>query len=449
VDTIDDLAALLDERIVVLDGAWGVLLQGRGLSEEDFRGERFRKHPSDVKGDPDLLNLTRPDIVSELHRAYLEAGADILETNSFNSTAIAQADYHMQELVYELNLQAAKLARAATDKFEACDAARPRFVAGAVGPTNRTASISPDVNDPGYRNTSFDELVVSYTEALRGLVDGGVDLFLLETIFDTLNAKAALFAIDQFCEGLGRRIPVMISGTITDASGRTLSGQTPEAFWNSVRHVKPITIGLNCALGAKLMRPYIEEIASVADTYVCAYPNAGLPNPLSETGYDETPEQTASYLLDFAQSGFINVAGGCCGTTPAHIKAIAEALHGLPPRTVPTIEHRTRLSGLEPLNIGDDSLFVNIGERTNVTGSPGFSKLILAGDFDAALSVARHQVENGAQIIDVNMDEGMLDSKAAMVKFLKLIAAEPDISRVPVMIDSSRWEVIEAGLKCV
>ncbi|MGZ5124859.1 MAG: methionine synthase [Burkholderiales bacterium] len=446
---LQQLEAALKSRILILDGAMGTMIQTYKLGEAEYRGERFKDFPHDVKGNNDLLVLTQPQIIREIHEQYLAAGADIIETNTFNSTSIAQADYHMEELVYELNLQAAKLARAAADKFEASDAARPRFVAGAVGPTNRTASISPDVNDPGYRNTSFDELVVSYTEAVRGLVDGGVDLFLVETIFDTLNAKAALFAIDQYCEGLGRRIPVMISGTITDASGRTLSGQTPEAFWNSVRHVKPITIGLNCALGAKLMRPYIEEIAGIADTYVCAYPNAGLPNPLSETGYDETPEQTASYLLDFAQSGFINVAGGCCGTTPAHIKSIAEALHGLPPRTVPTIEHRTRLSGLEPLNIGDDSLFVNIGERTNVTGSPGFSKLIMAGDFDAALSVARHQVENGAQIIDVNMDEGMLDSKAAMVKFLKLIAAEPDISRVPVMIDSSRWEVIEAGLKCV
>ncbi|HEV7803091.1 MAG TPA: methionine synthase, partial [Burkholderiales bacterium] len=358
-------------------------------------------------------------------------------------------DYHMEALVYELNVEAARLARAAADKFEKRDPSQPRFVAGAIGPTNRTASISPDVNDPGFRNTSFDELVETYTEALRALVDGGVDLFLVETIFDTLNAKAALFAIDQFCESIGRHIPIMISGTITDASGRTLSGQTPEAFWNSVRHAKPITIGLNCALGAKLMRPYIEEISMVADTYVCAYPNAGLPNPLAETGYDESPEQTASYLLDFAKSGFINVAGGCCGTTPAHIRAIAEAIKGLPPRQVPTIEHRTRLSGLEPFNIGNDSLFVNVGERTNVTGSPGFAKLIMAGDYAAALSVARQQVENGAQIIDVNMDEGMLDSKAAMVRFLSLVAAEPDISRVPVMIDSSRWEVIEAGLKCV
>ncbi|MEN3353359.1 MAG: 5-methyltetrahydrofolate--homocysteine methyltransferase [Betaproteobacteria bacterium] len=443
------LESALKARILILDGAMGTMIQAYKLGEVDYRGERFKDFEHDVKGNNDLLVLTQPQIIREIHEQYLEAGADIIETNTFNSTSIAQADYHMEALVYELNVQAAKLARAAADAFEARDSSRPRFVAGAVGPTNRTASISPDVNDPGFRNVHFDELVTSYTEAVRGLADGGVDLLLLETIFDTLNAKAALFAIDQACEQMGRRIPVMISGTITDASGRTLSGQTPEAFWNSVRYARPITIGLNCALGAKLMRPYIEEISMVADTFVCAYPNAGLPNPLAETGYDETPEQTASYLLDFAQSGFINVAGGCCGTTPAHIKAIAEALKGLSPRQVPTIEHRTRLAGLEPLNIGDDTLFVNIGERTNVTGSPGFSKLIMTGDFAAALSVARHQVENGAQIIDVNMDEAMLDSKAAMVKFLSLIASEPDISRVPIMIDSSKWEVIEAGLKCV
>ena len=443
------LQTALEERILILDGAMGTMIQQYKLGEAEYRGGRFKDHTHDVKGNNDLLVLSQPQIIREIHEQYLAAGADIIETNTFNSTRIAQADYGMESLVRELNLEAAKIARAAADAFEARDPSRPRFVAGAIGPTNRTASISPDVNDPGYRNTSFDELVATYTECLEALVEGGVDLFLVETIFDTLNAKAALFAIDQFCEKAGIRVPIMISGTITDASGRTLSGQTPEAFWNSVRHARPITIGLNCALGAKLMRPYIEEIATVADTFVCAYPNAGLPNPLADTGYDESPEQTAAYLLDFAKSGFINVAGGCCGTTPGHIKAIADALSGLPPRQVPKIEHRTRLSGLEPLNIGDDSLFVNVGERTNVTGSPGFSKLIMGGDFAAALSVARHQVENGAQIIDVNMDEAMLDSKAAMVKFLNLIAAEPDISRVPVMIDSSKWEVIEAGLKCV
>jgi 5-methyltetrahydrofolate--homocysteine methyltransferase len=445
---LQQLEAALGSRILILDGAMGTMIQTYKLGEAEYRGARFKDFPHDVKGNNDLLVLTQPEIIQAIHEQYLEAGADILETNTFNSTSIAQADYHMEGLVRELNLEAAKLARAAADKFEKQDPSRPRFVAGAVGPTNRTASISPDVNDPGFRNTSFDELVASYTEAVDALIEGGVDLLLLETIFDTLNAKAALFAIDQYCEKIGKRVPVMISGTITDASGRTLSGQTPEAFWNSVRHARPLTIGLNCALGAKLMRPYIEDISMVADTYVCAYPNAGLPNPLSDTGYDESPEQTAAYVLDFAQSGFVNVAGGCCGTTPAHIRAIAEALKNVPPRKVPDIEPKLRLSGLEPLNVGDDSLFVNIGERTNVTGSPGFSKLILAGDYAAALSVARQQVENGAQIIDVNMDEAMLDSKAAMVKFLSLVAAEPDISRVPVMIDSSKWEVIEAGLKC-
>jgi len=443
------LVTALGSRILILDGAMGTMIQTYRLGEAEYRGERFKDHPHDVKGNNDLLVLSQPQVIREIHEQYLEAGADIIETNTFNSTSIAQADYHMEELVPELNREAARIARAAADAVEARDPSRPRFVAGAVGPTNRTASISPDVNDPGYRNVTFDELVTTYTEAVGALIEGGVDLLLVETIFDTLNAKAALFAIDQCCEAAGVRVPVMISGTITDASGRTLSGQTPEAFWNSVRHAKPLTIGLNCALGAKLMRPYIEEISTVTDTYVCAYPNAGLPNPLAPTGYDETPEQTAAFLLDFAKSGFVNVAGGCCGTTPAHIRAIAQALEGLPPRQVPHIEHRTRLSGLEPLNIGDDSLFVNIGERTNVTGSPGFAKLIMSGDFAGALSVARQQVENGAQMIDINMDEAMLDSKAAMVRFLNLVAAEPDISRVPVVIDSSKWDVIEAGLKCV
>ncbi len=448
-DRISTLEALLQERILILDGAMGTMIQGYRLGEAEYRGERFRDFAHDLKGNNDLLTLTRPQVIREIHAQYLEAGADVIETNTFNSTSIAQADYHLEEIVYELNCEAAKLARAVADEFEAKEPGRPRFVAGALGPTNRTASISPDVNDPGFRNVSFDELVAAYTEAVRGLVDGGADLLLVETIFDTLNAKAALFAIDAFFEESGRRLPLMISGTITDASGRTLSGQTPEAFWNSVRHAKPLTIGLNCALGAKLMRPYIEEIAQVADTFVLAYPNAGLPNPLAPTGYDETPEQTAAFLRDFADSGFINAAGGCCGTTPAHIRAIAQALKGIAPRRVPEIEHKTRLAGLEPCNIGDDSLFVNVGERTNVTGSKAFARLILAGNYPEALSVARQQVENGAQIIDINMDEAMLDSKQAMTTFLSLIAAEPDISRVPVMIDSSKWEVIEAGLKCV
>ena len=443
------LDTLLQERILILDGAMGTMIQSYQLTEADYRGERLKDFGHDLKGNNDLLTLTQPSIIREIHDRYLAAGADVIETNTFNSTSIAQADYHLEHLVYELNCEAAKLARTVADEYEARDSARPRFVAGALGPTNRTASISPDVNDPGFRNVTFDELVAAYSEAVRGLIDGGVDLLLLETIFDTLNAKAALFAIDETFAGRGVRLPLMISGTITDASGRTLSGQTPEAFWNSVRHARPLSIGLNCALGAKLMRPYIEEIAQVADTYVCAYPNAGLPNPLAPTGYDETPEQTAAFLRDFADAGFINIAGGCCGTTPDHIRAIADALRDAPPRKVPEIERRTRLSGLEPLNIGDDSLFVNIGERTNVTGSKAFARMILAGDYAAALSVARQQVENGAQLIDVNMDEAMLDSKKAMTTFLTLIAAEPDISRVPVMIDSSKWEVIEAGLKCV
>ncbi|OGA23947.1 MAG: methionine synthase, partial [Betaproteobacteria bacterium RIFCSPLOWO2_02_FULL_67_26] len=448
-DRTAQLEALLRARILILDGAMGTMIQEYRLSEADYRGQRFADHPHDLKGNNDLLVLTRPQVIREIHEQYLAAGADVIETNTFNSTAISQADYHLQHVVRELNLEAARLARAVADAHTARNPGKPRFVAGALGPTSRTASISPDVNDPGFRNVTFDQLVATYGEALGGLVDGGVDILLLETIFDTLNAKAALFAIDEFFETRGIRLPVIISGTITDASGRTLSGQTPEAFWNSVRHARPLAVGLNCALGAKLMRPYIEELSGVADVYVSAYPNAGLPNPLAPTGYDETPAETAGYLLDFAKSGFVNIAGGCCGTNAAHIKAIAEALAGLPPRRVPVIERKTRLAGLEPLNIGADSLFVNVGERTNVTGSRAFARLVLAGDYPAALSIARQQVENGAQMIDVNMDEAMLDSKQAMATFLSLIASEPDISRVPVMIDSSKWEVIEAGLKCV
>ena len=447
-DRIRQLPALLQERILILDGAMGTMIQTYRLDEAGYRGTRFADHGQDLKGNNDLLTLTQPRVIRTIHQQYLEAGADIIETNTFNSTAIAQADYGLEHVVYDLNLEGARLARAVADEYEARDTRRPRFVAGAMGPTNRTASISPEVNDPGFRNVTFDELKAAYAEAVRGLVDGGADLLLLETIFDTLNAKAALFAIDEFFEARGIELPIMISGTITDASGRTLSGQTPEAFWNSLRHARPLTVGLNCALGAKLMRPYLEEIAQAADVYVCAYPNAGLPNPLAPTGYDETPEQTAAYLRDFADSGFVNITGGCCGTTPEHIRAIADTLRNVPPRSVPQIEKKTRLAGLEPLNIGDDSLFVNVGERTNVTGSRAFAKLILAGNYPEALSVARQQVENGAQIIDINMDEAMLDSKAAMTTFLNLIAGEPDISRVPVMIDSSKWDVIEAGLKC-
>jgi 5-methyltetrahydrofolate--homocysteine methyltransferase len=448
-DRTEYLNALLKQRILILDGAMGTMIQSYRLSEADHRGERFADHPHDLKGNNDLLVLTQPHIVREIHAQYLAAGADVIETNTFNSTSIAQADYHLEPLVHELNVEAARLARAAADEHARKDGGRPRFVAGALGPTNRTASISPDVNDPGARLITFDELKAAYADAVRGLMDGGVDILLIETIFDTLNAKAAIFAIEEVFDQKQSRLPVIVSGTITDASGRTLSGQTPEAFWNAVRHARPFAVGLNCALGAKLMRPYIEEISNVADTHVSAYPNAGLPNPLAPTGYDETPEQTAGYLLDFARSGFVNIAGGCCGTTPEHIRAIAQALEGIAPREVPTIERRTRLSGLEPLNIGEDSLFVNIGERTNVTGSRAFARMVLAGDYQEALSVARQQVENGAQMIDINMDEAMLDSKKAMTTFLNLIASEPDISRVPVVIDSSKWEVIEAGLKCV
>ena len=441
------LNQLATERILLLDGAMGTMIQGYRLTDADYRGARFADFPHELKGNNDLLSLTQPRIIEAIHMAYLEAGADILETNTFNSTAIAMADYHMEDLVHELNFAAARLAVGATEAMQAKTPDRPRFVAGVLGPTNRTASISPDVNDPGFRNTSFDELVSAYKEAIRGLMDGGVDLLMVETIFDTLNAKAALFAIEQTFVARGVKLPVMISGTITDLSGRTLSGQTVEAFWNSLRHMQPFSIGLNCALGAKDLRPHIQELSGIADVFVSAHPNAGLPNEFAE--YDETPEYMAGLIQEFAQSGFINIVGGCCGTTPAHIRAIADAVENLPPRIRPEIEKKCRLSGLEPFNIGDDSLFVNVGERTNVTGSKAFARLIIQGDFDQALTVARSQVENGAQIIDINMDEGMLDAEAAMVKYLNLIAAEPDIARVPIMLDSSKWSVIEAGLKCV
>jgi 5-methyltetrahydrofolate--homocysteine methyltransferase len=448
-DRTSELRALLQHRILILDGAMGTMIQAHRLGEDAFRGERFRDHASDLKGANDLLVLTRPEIIREIHDAYLAAGADLIETNTFNANRPSLEDYGLADTAYEVNVAAARLAREAADAWSAKTPEQPRFVAGAIGPTTKTASISPDVNDPGFRNITFDELVEGYLEAIRGLADGGADLFLVETIFDTLNAKAAIFALEQFFEERGARLPVMISGTITDASGRTLTGQTTEAFWNSVRHVRPLTVGLNCALGAKLMRPYVEELARVADTFVHAYPNAGLPNPLSETGYDELPADTAAFLEDFAQSGFVNLVGGCCGTTPAHISAIAAIVRKAKPRAVPVIEPKLRLSGLEPCNIGPESLFVNVGERTNVTGSKAFARLILAGNYAEALSVARQQVENGAQVIDVNMDEAMLDSEQAMRTFLNLVAAEPDISRVPIMIDSSRWSVIETGLKCV
>ena len=458
--TSHPIEQLIKKRILILDGAMGTMIQRYRLTEEHYRGtvlygdysgarKTFADHPVDVRGNNDLLLLTQPHIIRGIHAEYLAAGADILETCTFNSTAASLDDYDMVDLAYELNFAGARLARDVCDEFEAKIANKPRFVAGVLGPTTKTASISPDVNDPGFRNISFDDLVAGYTEAIRGLLDGGADILMVETIFDTLNAKAALFAIEQYFEQHKVRVPVMISGTITDASGRTLSGQTTEAFWNSLSHAKPLSIGLNCALGAELMRPYVEELSRVASCYVSAHPNAGLPNPLSETGYDELPEKTARLLKEFATSGFLNIAGGCCGTSPAHIKAIAEALKDLPPRRIPDIEHRLRLSGLEPFNIGDDTLFVNVGERTNVTGSKMFARLILNGNYAEAVSVARQQVENGAQIIDINMDEAMLDSQAAMTKFVNLLASEPDISRVPLMIDSSKWDVIEAGLKCV
>ena len=442
-----EFARALGSRIMILDGAMGTMIQQYKLSEADFRAERFAAHGKDVKGNNELLSLTRPDIILEIHKQYLAAGCDVIETNTFGATTIAQGDYELSELAYEQNVESARLARAACDAYSTPE--RPRFVAGALGPQPKTASISPDVNDPGARNVTFDELRVAYTEQLNGLLDGGVDLILIETIFDTLNAKAAIFAVEEVFEARGERLPVMISGTVTDASGRILSGQTVEAFWNSVRHARPITIGLNCALGAALMRPYIAELAKICDTYVCVYPNAGLPNPMSDTGFDETPADTSALLEEFARAGLVNMAGGCCGTTPEHIQAIAEKVQTLPIRVVPDIPVKTRLSGLESLNIDDESLFVNVGERANVTGSKAFARLIREEKYDEAVAVARQQVENGAQIIDINMDEAMLDSVACMHRFLNMIASEPDIARVPVMIDSSKWSVIETGLKCV
>ncbi len=436
----------LQQRILVLDGAMGTMIQQHRLSEADFRGERFRDHKHDLKGNNDLLTLTQPQVIREIHGKYLEAGADILETNTFNSTSISQADYKLESAVFDLNFEGARLAREVADDYSRRTPGRQRWVAGVLGPMSRTLSLSPDVNDPGFRAVNFDQVRDSYAEAVRGLVEGGADIILVETVFDTLNAKAALFAIDAYFEEAGVRLPIMVSGTITDASGRTLSGQTPEAFWNSVRHARPLSVGFNCALGAKQLRPHIEELARIADTRVSAHPNAGLPNAMAE--YDELPEETAAFIREWAEAGWLNITGGCCGTTPAHIKAIAEIVAKSPPRIVPKIEPRLRLSGLEPLNIGDDSLFVNVGERTNVTGSKAFARLILAGDFPEALAVARQQVESGAQVIDINMDEAMLDSQAAMTRFMNLIAGEPDISRVPIMLDSSKWSVIEAGLKC-
>nr|WP_320131100.1 methionine synthase [uncultured Holophaga sp.] len=446
-DRTAELTELLHQRILILDGAMGTMIQRHGLTEEDFRGSCCAGHSHDVKGNNDLLVLSRPDLIRGIHEAYLAAGADIIETCTFNANRLSQADYHLEAKVRELNVTGARLAREACDAFTAQDPSKPRFVAGVLGPTSRTASISPDVNDPGHRNVSFEELVEAYLEAIEGLTEGGADLLLVETIFDTLNAKAALFALEQFFAKAGRRWPVMISGTITDASGRTLSGQTAEAFWNSLRHIGPISFGLNCALGAKELRQHVEELARLCDCAVSAHPNAGLPNAFG--GYDETPEALAAEIGDWARQGLVNIVGGCCGTTPDHIAAIARAVGGVKPRTPAVLEPRLRLSGLEPFNVGPDSLFVNVGERTNVTGSRVFAKMILEGRFDDALAVARQQVENGAQVIDINMDDAMLDGKAAMERFLKLIASEPDISRVPIMLDSSKWEIIEAGLKCI
>ena len=439
------LQQLLKQRILLLDGAMGTMIQGYKLNETDYRGQRFANHPCDVKGNNDLLVLTRPEIISQIHRDYLAAGADILETNTFNATAIAMADYQMAHLVAEINLEAARLARAAADQFSTPE--QPRFVAGVLGPTNRTASISPDVNNPGYRNTTFTELVSAYQEAATALIAGGVDLLLIETVFDTLNAKAAVYALRELFQQLGFALPMMISGTITDASGRTLSGQTTQAFWHSLAHAQPLSVGLNCALGAAELRPYLEQLSNCANTWVSAHPNAGLPNAFGE--YDQSPEQMAAIIGEFASAGLVNIVGGCCGTTPAHIKAIARKVAGMTPRPIPELPVACRLSGLEPFTIDDNSLFVNVGERCNVTGSARFKRLIIAEDYDAALEVAREQVDNGAQLLDINMDEGMLDAQHAMTTFLNLIAAEPDIARLPIMVDSSKWTVIEAGLQCL
>lgn len=452
-----ELREILKNRIMIMDGATGTMIQQHNLTEDDYRGGKDGKFidfsaPKGerelfLKGNNELLSLTQPQIIKKIHEDYLDAGADIIETNTFGANSIAQDDYYMPHLIHDMNFESARLAKEAAKKFSTPE--KPRFVAGAIGPTPKTASISPDVNDPGARNVDFDQLVTSYKEQTKSLMEGGVDIILVETVFDTLNCKAALYAIDQVFEENSQKLPLMISGTVTDASGRILSGQTVSAFWNSIRHAKPLTIGLNCALGAALMRPYAEELSRIADTNICIYPNAGLPNPMSDTGFDEKPHDTSELLKEFADNGFVNIAGGCCGTTPDHIKAIANQLENVRPRKLPTQEVFTRLAGLEPLSIKEDTLFINVGERTNVTGSKAFARLIIEEKFEEAVSVARQQVENGAQVIDINMDEGMLDSLNAMKYFLNLIASEPDIARIPIMIDSSKWEVIEAGLKCV
>ncbi|HEY8848532.1 MAG TPA: homocysteine S-methyltransferase family protein, partial [Thermoanaerobaculia bacterium] len=434
----------LQRRILILDGAMGTMIQRHKLDEAAYRGSRFAAHPRDLKGAADVLSLTQPHVIDEIHRAYLEAGADIIETNTFNAQAISMADYGLEPQVYEMNVAAAQLARRAADAYSSSE--QPRFVAGSMGPTNRTTSLSPDVNNPAFRAVTFDALVDAYFEQARGLVDGGVDILLPETTFDTLNLKAALFAIERLFDERGVRLPVIASITITDASGRTLSGQTVEACWNSISHAPLLAVGINCALGAREMRPYIEELARIAPIFISCYPNAGLPNPLGE--YDETPQSMSALLRDFAENNWLNIVGGCCGTTPAHIRAIRDVVRDLPARVPPRVDRYLRLSGLEPLTVRPDSNFIVIGERTNITGSPKFAQLVKAGDLEGALAIARQQIEGGANILDVNMDEGMLDSEKVMTEFLNLVATEPEIARIPLMIDSSKWTVIEAGLKC-
>ncbi len=445
-NTYEQLYELLKSRILILDGAMGTMIQRYRLSEEDYRGKRFKDYPYDLKGNNDLLSITQPQIIKEIHKAYLDAGADIIETNTFNSTAVSLSDYKMGDLAYEINLNAAQLARASVDVFNSRNNKKPRFVAGALGPMNKSASLSPDVNDPGYRAITFEQIVAAYTDQVRGLLDGGADILLIETIFDTLNAKGAIFAVSEYCRKINKKVPVMISGTIVDLSGRTLSGQTTEAFWISVSHTKNLlSVGLNCSLGAKQMRPFVQELSSIAPVYLSTYPNAGLPNEMGE--YDESPSTMAYTLREFAESNFLNIVGGCCGTTPDHIKEIAEISADYKPRNIPEVKPYLRLSGLEPLVIRPETNFVNIGERTNITGSKKFEQLILSGDFEGALSVARQQVESGAQVLDINMDEGLINSEETMTKFINLLSSEPDIAKIPIMLDSSKWSVIEAGLR--
>ncbi len=447
-DKINKIKKILEKRIMILDGAMGTMIQNQNLNEEDFRGERFKDHPYDLMGNNDILSITQPEIIKNIHREYFNAGADIVETNTFNGTSISQADYHTEEYVYEINYRAAKIAREVADEFNGTEKDKPRFVAGALGPTNKTLSLSPDVNNPGYRAVTFDQMMNAYYESAKALVEGGADILMIETIFDTLNAKSAIYAVDKVCAEKGIDLPIMISGTIIDQSGRTLSGQTTEAFWISISHTKNLlSVGLNCSLGAKQMRPFVEELSNIANVYLSVYPNAGLPNEMGN--YDETPDITSNVLEDFSESGFINLVGGCCGTTPEHIKEISDKIKKYPPRKIKQTEPYLRLSGLEPLVVRPESNFINIGERTNVAGSKKFARLIKEEKYEEALSVARHQVEGGAQVIDINMDEGMIDSETAMTKFLNLIASEPDIAKLPIMLDSSKWSVINAGLKCL